>query len=134
MNFGDGIAALILAGGYSSRLGGFKPLLPLGQSTFLGEAIPRFHTSGVEDIRVVTGHWSTELEPILNKLGVKIVFNPNHDAGMFTSVRAGVRSLEDWITAFFLLTVDIPLVKRIWLTKGLSSPLPSVKNILLAID
>lgn len=104
------IAALILAAGYSSRLGAWKPLQPLGPSTFIEEAVRRFRTAAVEDIRVVTGHRAEDLAPVLKKLGVREVFNPDYDQGMFASVRAGVRSLEPGIAAFFLLPVDIPLV------------------------
>jgi molybdenum cofactor cytidylyltransferase len=111
VNPGSGIAALILAAGYSSRLGAWKPLQPLGPSTFIGEAVRRFRTAGVEDIRVVTGHRAEELAPVLRKLEVKEVFNPDYARGMFASVRAGVCRLEPWITAFFLLPVDIPLVQ-----------------------
>lgn len=111
MNAGNGIAALILAAGYSSRLGAWKPLQPLGGSTFVEEGVRRFRAAGVEDIRVVTGHRAGELALVLQKLGVRAVFNPDYDQGMFTSVHAGVRSLEPGIAAFFLLPVDIPLVQ-----------------------
>jgi CTP:molybdopterin cytidylyltransferase MocA len=111
MSTGGGIAALILAAGYSSRLGAWKPLQPVGRFTFIEEAVQRFRAAGVEDIRVVTGHRAGELAPVLRKLEVKEVFNPAYDQGMFASVRAGVRSLEPGIAAFFLLPVDIPLVK-----------------------
>ncbi len=111
MNPGDGIAALILAAGYSTRLGTLKPLLPLGRATIIEEAVQRFRTAGVDDIRVVTGYRAEELSPALKKLGVREIFNPNYDQGMFASVGAGVRSLEPGIAAFFLLPVDIPLVK-----------------------
>jgi len=111
MSPGGNIAALILAAGYSSRLGAWKPLLPLGPSTFLEEAVRRFRAAGIEDIRVVTGHRAGELAPVLENLGVRGVFNPDYDQGMCASVRAGVRNLEPLIAAFFLLPVDIPLVK-----------------------
>jgi CTP:molybdopterin cytidylyltransferase MocA len=32
----DGFAALVLAAGYSSRVGSIKPLLPLGDSVIIG--------------------------------------------------------------------------------------------------
>ncbi len=105
------VAALILAAGYSSRLGALKPLQPLGSSTFLEEAVLRFRGAGVDDIRVVTGHRAEELAPLVSRLGVRAVFNPDYGQGMFASVRAGVRSLESGTPAFFLLPVDIPLVK-----------------------
>ncbi len=36
------IVALVLAAGYSSRMGTFKPLAPLGTSTLIEEAVTRF--------------------------------------------------------------------------------------------
>ncbi len=105
------LAALILAAGYSSRLGAWKPLQPLGRSNFLEEAVLRFRAAGVDNIRVVAGHRARELAPVLHKLGVRMVFNPDYDQGMFASVRAGVSSLKSACTAFFLLPVDIPLVQ-----------------------
>jgi molybdenum cofactor cytidylyltransferase len=105
-----GSAALILAAGYSSRMGAFKPLLPLGAATALEEAVQRFRAAGVDDIRVVTGHRARGLAPVLKKLRVREIFNAAYDQGMFASARAGVSSLEAGITAFFLLPVDIPLV------------------------
>jgi molybdenum cofactor cytidylyltransferase len=47
-----GSAALILAAGYPTHLSALKPLLPLGQTTVIGEVVTRFRTAGVEDIRV----------------------------------------------------------------------------------
>ncbi len=121
MRMSGGIAALILAAGNSSRLGTFKPLLPLGRATVMEEAVQRFQAAGVDDIRVVTGHRAGELAPALKKLGVREIFNPDYNQGMLASVRAGVRSLEPGIAAFFLLPVDIPLVKPRTLTGLLHS-------------
>jgi molybdenum cofactor cytidylyltransferase len=111
MNPGGTIAALILAAGYSSRLKAWKPLLPLGPSTFIAEAVRRLRAAGVADIRAVTGHRAAELAPVLQELGVRAIFNPDYDQGMFASVRAGVGALERAVAAFFLLPVDMPLVR-----------------------
>jgi alpha-ribazole phosphatase len=105
------IAAMILAAGYSSRMGEPKPLLPLGGSSLLEEAVGRFLAAGIEDVRVVVGHKADEITPALDRLHVKWVLNPDYATGMLSSVRAGVKSLEDDIEAFFVLPVDIPLVK-----------------------
>ncbi|MDR3557544.1 MAG: histidine phosphatase family protein [Syntrophobacteraceae bacterium] len=103
--------ALVLAAGYSSRMGHFKPLLPLGRSLVLREAVERFHRAGIEDVRVIVGHRAEELGPLLDSLGVRKIFNADHDRGMFSSVLAGVKSLEPEIESFLVLPVDIPLVK-----------------------
>ncbi len=105
------IAALVLAAGYSSRMGDFKPLLPLGQSTVTHEVVERFRRAGIEDVRVVVGHRAGEIGPVIDRLGARNIFNADYDRGMFSSVLAGVKSLEPEIGAFFVLPVDIPLVK-----------------------
>jgi molybdenum cofactor cytidylyltransferase len=105
------IAALILAAGNSSRMGTFKPILPLGGSTAIEVAVSRFRSAGIEDIKVVTGNKAEQLTPILAALGVEQVFNADYTGGMLSSILAGINSLHSDIDAFFLLPVDIPLIK-----------------------
>lgn len=103
--------ALILAGGYSSRMGNFKPLLPLGKRTVIETTVNVFLSIGVEDVRVVLGYKSEDLIPVLNRLGVRWIYNPDFDQGMYSSIRAGVRTFEETVEGFFLLPGDCPLVK-----------------------
>ena len=63
------LAAIILAAGFSSRMGQFKPLLPLGRTTVIDHAIATFNAPFISDIVVVVGH-----------LGEKIV---SHLAGTY---------------------------------------------------
>jgi len=105
------VAGLILAAGYSSRMGEFKPLLPLAGVSALERAINLFRSAGVADVRVVTGHRAEELTPLLQRLQVRAVANPRFDAGMFSSVAAGFASLEAEIAACFVLPADLPLVR-----------------------
>ena len=107
---GGRFAALIPAAGYSSRMGLFKPLLPLGRSLVIERTISTFKRAGLEDIRVVTGHKHELLVPLLNRLGVKAIRNPDFDKGMYSSIEAGIRTLDDTTDAFFLLPGDCPLV------------------------
>ena len=104
------IVALVLAAGYSSRMGSFKPLAPLGTSTLLEVAVTRFLRAGIVDVRVVVGHRADELTPVLDPLGIKWIFNAQYERGMFSSVLAGLNSFEPDMDAFFLLPCDIPLV------------------------
>jgi molybdenum cofactor cytidylyltransferase len=105
------VAALVLAAGYSSRMGEFKPLLPLGRSTAIERAVGSFREAGVRDVRVVVGYRAEEITPILARLGAQAVFNVHYDAGMYSSVVAGVGSLSRDTGVFFLLPGDSPLVK-----------------------
>ena len=104
------IAALVLAAGYSSRAPAFKPLLPLGATTIIENVINNFRRADIADITVVVGHRAGELMPVLDRLHVRSVFNEQYDAGMFSSIMAGVHSLQPGVEAFLLLPVDMPLV------------------------
>lgn len=105
------IAALILAAGRSSRMGVLKALLPLGKLTFVEAATRVFIQAGIRDICVVTGHEHKTVTPLLDRLRVPWIFNPDHDRGMLGSILAGVKNLPPHVNAFFLLPVDTPLVK-----------------------
>ena len=108
----DLLAAIIVAGGYSFRMKRFKPLLPLGGSTVLEQAVHSFQDHGIRDIRVVVGHRANELFPVLERLGVQAIVNIDFSEGMFSSVSAGVKSLSPEVLGFFLLPVDNPIVNR----------------------
>lgn len=106
------ISAIIPAAGFSSRMGTFKPLLPLGEVTFLERLVGLFTAGGITDIRVVVGHQAADLQPFLQSLHVRPVYNPRYAEGMFSSVLAGAGTLEPAVEGFFVLPVDIPLVRR----------------------
>ena len=105
------IAALILAAGFSSRMGALKPLLPLGHVTLIDRAIQCFRRAGIEDVTVVLGHEAEKIKPVVLRNGAKWVFHPRYARGMLSSIVAGIRSFASIIEAFFLLPADIPLVK-----------------------
>lgn len=105
------IAAVILAAGYSSRMGQLKALLPLGDETILEAVVSLFARAGIEDIVVVSGY---EQERIIVQLAgspARVVCNPDFAQGMFSSVKTGIAHLGPKTEAFFLLPVDIPLVQ-----------------------
>jgi molybdenum cofactor cytidylyltransferase len=105
------VAAIVLAAGFSERMGEFKPLLPLGGETILERCVALFREAGIDDVRVVTGHRGGELAPLLDCLGVRTVTNPRYREGMFSSVVAGVSTLGPEVDAFFVLPVDVPLLR-----------------------
>lgn len=106
----ENISAIILAAGYSSRMGDYKPLMRLGPYRAVEHAVRCFLQAGVCDIRVVVGFRAEELIEVVESLGARAVFNPNFEQGMYSSVQAGVRTLEQDVQAFFVLPVDQPLI------------------------
>jgi molybdenum cofactor cytidylyltransferase len=105
------LAAIILAAGLSSRMGALKALLPLGPETTLARTVRLFKEAGCRDVIVVLGHESDKTAPEALAAGATPVKNPEYQQGMFTSVLAGVNALAPETGAFFVLPVDIPLVR-----------------------
>ncbi|MBU4276987.1 MAG: NTP transferase domain-containing protein [Proteobacteria bacterium] len=104
-------AGLVLAAGLSSRMKQFKPLLPLGGQSVLARVVGLLRDAGAAPVLVVLGHRAAELEPVVRSLGATPVLNPYYEQGMFSSLRAGLAALPPTCRAFFLLPVDIPLVR-----------------------
>jgi CTP:molybdopterin cytidylyltransferase MocA/HD superfamily phosphodiesterase len=105
------IAALILAAGLSRRMGTPKSLLSLGSETVLERLVNLFANAGIPEIHVVTGHLAETLRRRLPDLPVKWSHNEAYHRGMFSSVKKGVAALQPERRWFFLLPVDIPLVR-----------------------
>jgi molybdenum cofactor cytidylyltransferase len=108
----DKIAAIILAAGLSSRMGSFKPLLPLMGTSLIERMINLFRSAGINDIHVVVGHRADETAPLIEGLGAQSIMNHRYHDGMFSSVSAGVQSLTSKTSGFFILPVDVPLIRR----------------------
>jgi molybdenum cofactor cytidylyltransferase len=106
----DDVAALVLAAGMSSRMGKFKPLLPIGEHTLIEQVIKNIRAASIQRILVVVGYKAETLIPVLERNQVSWVENPNSTQEMFLSVKVGIRRLEKSIPAFFLLPCDMPFV------------------------
>ncbi|MGB8261933.1 MAG: NTP transferase domain-containing protein [Terracidiphilus sp.] len=63
------IGAIVLAAGYSSRMGRFKPLLPLNGSPAILAVLGLLRRAGIEQIVVVTGHRAEDLRPVAEPAG-----------------------------------------------------------------
>lgn len=107
----SGIAAIILAAGYASRMGRVKPLLPLGEGIVIEQVVHAFRAAGVADVVVVLGHRSNDFIPELQRFEVPWQINEHYAQGMLSSVKKGVASLEGRPRAFFMMPADIPLVR-----------------------
>ena len=64
---------------------------------------------GVDEVCVVTGAGGDDLEPLFTDVaGVRVVPNPDYKTGKTTSVRAGVRAVDDAAAAIVIIAVDQP--------------------------
>lgn len=101
---------IVLAAGYSSRMGRFKPLLSVDGVPALVRAIRCLSGAGLS-VAVVTGHRHEELSPLIAAEGAVELFNESYAEGMFGSVLTGVRYFARLgADAALLLPADCPLV------------------------
>ncbi len=85
---------VVLAAGFSSRMGAFKPLLPFGKSTIIETVVDTALTVSVRVI-VVVGY-QAQLIVGLKKWDTRVVFAENkyYEKGMFSSVKVGVAQVR----------------------------------------
>ncbi len=115
------IAAVILAAGSSSRMqDDFKPLMQLGKTSLLGRCAALFRQAGIDSVTVVTGHDHRRVEEEAGRFGLRCLHNADYRLGMYSSVCTAARELAG-CDGFFLLPVDIPLVRPSTLAAQLSA-------------
>jgi CTP:molybdopterin cytidylyltransferase MocA len=92
-------------------MGRLKPLLPLGEGSVIEHVAGTFRSEGIQDILVVLGHRSKEIIPALEKYSLAWKENPHYSEGMLSSIKTGIETLSGGTDAFFIMPVDIPLVR-----------------------
>jgi molybdenum cofactor cytidylyltransferase len=107
------IAALILAAGGSSRLGQPKQLVRYRGRSLVRNTAQAALDAACRPVLVVVGAGANEIEPELNDLDVRVVFNRGWQEGMASSIRCGVQALlsrEPSVEAVLLLVCDQPFL------------------------
>lgn len=105
------VAAIILAAGGSTRMGGAtKQLLPWGDRTLAQNAIALTARAQVADIVVVTGNRADEVTRALGDTPARVVFNPDWASGRASSVRAGIAALRANCAAAIFINADQPFL------------------------
>ncbi len=104
------IAAILLAGGESSRMGTAKPLLEWGGNTLIEYQLAQLKEPPVDRLVVVLGHRADEVLPYVRRSGPDevVVINELYAEGRASSLRLGAAALPDDTTAILVLSVDQP--------------------------
>lgn len=108
----NNFAAIILSAGYSSRMKEFKPLLKFGHYTAVETAVNTFISSEIHNIVVVVGYRGNEIIKVLENSKAKCIENKYYSQGMYSSILKAIEVLDENINGFFMLPVDVPLVKK----------------------
>jgi molybdenum cofactor cytidylyltransferase len=105
------VAAIILAAGRSTRMGGPNKLLAeLGGKALVRIVTEQALASKAKDVIVVTGHQAEQVEQALQGLKVKFVRNPDFASGLASSVKAGIAAVSETADGAVVCLGDMPLI------------------------
>jgi molybdenum cofactor cytidylyltransferase len=108
---GRRVAAVVLAAGRSTRMGGPNKLLAeINGRPLVRIAAEEALASAAHPVIVVTGHQRDKVEAALAGLGVTLVHNPDFAGGLSTSLRAGVAAVPDDVDGVIVCLGDMPQV------------------------
>jgi molybdenum cofactor cytidylyltransferase len=109
---GRRVAAVILAAGRSTRMGGPNKLLAeIGGRPLVRIAAEEALASHARPVIVVTGHQREKVEAVLEGLDVRHVHNPDFAEGLSTSVKTGLGAVPEDVDGAIVCLGDMPQVR-----------------------
>jgi molybdenum cofactor cytidylyltransferase len=128
------VAAILLAAGQGSRMGGGKLLLPIGDATVVERAAKSLIDVPVADLIVVVGTYGLAIKRQLSDFPARFVFNPDPSSEMAESIRCGLKIVDPAsVEAFLVLPADMPLVSPETIRFLVDSLLASEKSIAVPV-
>ncbi len=125
------VAAIILAAGRSTRMGGPNKLL----AELAGKPLVRIVTeqalaSKAQGVIVVTGHQADEVRKSLHGLKVAFVHNPDFAGGLATSVKTGISAVPDDADGAVICLGDMPLISAHLIDRLIEAFAPDSGNLI----
>jgi len=106
-----GVTAVVLAAGMSRRMGAAKQLTLLDGKPLLARTLENVRQSKADEIVLVLGHAAAEVQQQISTSGMKVVVNAAYQAGMGTSLRAGLAAISLQAKGVLVVLADQPFVK-----------------------
>lgn len=100
---GEKIVGVVLAAGQSERFGSPKQLLPLGETTLLGQVVNNANGSILDKVVVVLGRSAAEVKKSLSFGRAIVVDNAAYPSGCASSLLAGLDAAGDCAGLMLLL-------------------------------
>jgi len=129
---GRRVAALVLAAGSSRRMAGDNKLLqPVAGVPMVRRAANAALASRAIAVVAVTGFAADAVKAALFGLDIEFAHNPEHESGMASSLRAGLRALPADTDAVVVVLGDMPLVSAAHIDRLIAAFDPARGNIVV---
>jgi molybdenum cofactor cytidylyltransferase len=126
------VAAIILAAGRSTRMGGPNKLLAeLGGKTLVRIVTEQALASKAQGVIVVTGHQSGEVRKALRGLQVTFVHNPDFADGLASSVKTGIAAVPAGADGAVICLGDMPLISADLIDRLIEAFAPDRGNLIV---
>jgi molybdenum cofactor cytidylyltransferase len=103
---GEGLAAIVLAAGASTRFGSAKQLVRVAGRPLLHSALAHAGEVAGTAVTVVLGARAAELAPLLRHSSASVLINRDWQEGMASSIRLAVSRLPVGCSGVLLMVVD----------------------------
>jgi CTP:molybdopterin cytidylyltransferase MocA len=104
------LAAVILSGGASQRMGSPKALLPFQGRPFLEHLLDVTRHPKIGARRLVLGVHAEPIAKAIHLPADEVVINADWEKGQLSSIQAALKSLPDGFDGMLLCLVDHPLI------------------------
>ncbi len=104
------VSAVVLAAGKSERMGQNKLLLPLAGKPLINWVLDAVSASAIDDIVVVTGRDSAQIEARLADYQLRFVHNVAYRSGQGSSIAVATKALSDASEFCFFVMGDQPFI------------------------
>jgi molybdenum cofactor cytidylyltransferase len=126
------VAAIILAAGRSTRMGGPNKLLAeLGGKPLVRIVTEQALASRAQGVIVVTGHQANDVQNALHGLNVTFAHNPDFAEGLAGSVKAGIAAVPNSADGAVICLGDMPLIEARLIDRMIESFAPDRGNLIV---
>jgi molybdenum cofactor cytidylyltransferase len=108
------VAGIVLAAGASTRMGGIKQLLPVGEETLIERVLGQVLKSQLDSVVLVLGYQAREIQAVIAPRFVdprlRIIENRQYRQGISSSIAAGISEVESTHDHAMIFLADMPCI------------------------